>query len=109
MPIWAAADSAAAVDFIKGQTSPAVKDQAAETYVWSNRTSPPAQLAEVAGMITNEGDRSRATGIVAARWMQEDKAGATEFINSNTAIQPEMKERLLSGQPMWGGRRRGRD
>ena len=113
MPIWAAADSAAAVDFIKGQTSAEVKDQAAETYVWSNRTSPPSQLAEVAGMITDEDDRSRATGIVAARWMQEDKAGATDFINGTTAISPEMKERLLSGQPMWGGGRgrggRGRD
>ncbi len=107
MPIWAAADSAAAVDFIKGQSSPEVKDTAAETFVWSNRTSPPAQLAEVAGMITDEGDRNRATGIVAARWMQEDKAGATEFINGTTAIPADMKERLLSGQPMWGGRGRG--
>jgi hypothetical protein len=107
MPIWAAADSTAAVDFIKGQASPEVKDRAAEAYVWSNRTSPPAQLAEVAGMITDEGDRSRATGIVAARWMQEDKAGATEFINGTTSIPADMKERLLSGQPMWGGRDRG--
>ncbi|QTN31728.1 hypothetical protein HZ994_05105 [Akkermansiaceae bacterium] len=103
MPIWAAADSAAAMDFIKGQTSPEVKDRAAETYVWSNRNSPPSELAEVAGMITDEGDRNRATGIVAARWMQEDKAAATQYINGNTAIPDEMKERLLSGQPMWGG------
>jgi hypothetical protein len=58
-------------------------------------------------MITDEGDRNRATGIVAARWMQEDKEGATEFINGTSAISPEMKERLLSGQPMWGGRDRG--
>lgn len=107
MPIWAAADSTATIDFIKGQDSPEVKDRAAETYVWSNRTSSPSQLAEVAAMITDEGDRNRATGIVAARWMQEDKAGATEFINGSTSIPAEMKERLLSGQPMWGGRGRG--
>jgi hypothetical protein len=107
MPIWAATDSAAALDFIKSQTSPEVKDRAAETYVWSNRNSPPAQLAEVAGMITDEGDRNRATGIVAARWMQEDKSAATEYINGNASIPDEMKERLLSGQPMWGGGDRG--
>jgi hypothetical protein len=107
MPIWSASDSAAAIDFIKGQTSPEVKDRAAETYVWSNRNSPPAELAEVAGMITDEGDRNRATGIVAARWMQEDKAAATEFINGTNSISDEMKERLLSGQSMWGGRDRG--
>ena len=108
MPIWAAGDGAAAIDFIKSQTSPEVKDRAAETYVWSNRSSSPSQLAEVAGMITDEGDRNRATGIVAARWMQEDKAAATEYINSNASIPDEMKERLLSGQPMWGGGDRGR-
>ena len=109
MPIWAASDSAAAREFVKGQTSPEVKDRAAETYVWSNRSSPPGELAEVAEMITDEGDRSRATGVVAARWMQEDKAAATEYINGATAISDGMKERLLSGGSMWGGRRRGRD
>ena len=59
-------------------------------------------------MITDEGDRNRATGVVAARWMQEDKAGATEYINENTSISDDMKERLLSGKSMWGGRGRGR-
>jgi hypothetical protein len=108
MPIWAASDSEAALGFIKSQTSPEVKDRAAETYVWSNRTTPPAQLAEVAGMITEEGSRNRATGVVAARWMQEDKEGATQFINGSTAINDDMKERLLSGRPMWGDDRRGR-
>lgn len=107
MPIWAASDNAAALEFIKGQTSPDVKDRAAETYIWSNRTSSPSELADVAGMISDDGNRTRATGIVAARWMQEDKEGATEFINGSDAINDDMKERLLSGQSMWGGRGRG--
>ena len=110
MPIWAASDSAAALNFIQSQTSPDVKDRAAESYIWSNRTTPPAQLVEVAEMIANEGDRSRATGVLAARWMQEDKAAATDYINSTDAIPADMKERLLNGQSMWGGdRRRGRN
>jgi hypothetical protein len=108
MPIWASSDNDAAVGFIKAQTSPKVKDSAAESYIWSNRSSKPAELVEVAGMITDDGSRSRATGIVAARWMQEDKAAATEFINGSSAINEDMKERLLSGRPMWGGDRRGR-
>ena len=107
MPIWAASDNDAAVGFIKAQTSPGVKDSAAESYIWSNRSSKPAELVEVAGMITDEGSRGRATGIVAARWMQEDKAAATEFINGTNAIRDDMKERLLSGRPMWGRDRRG--
>lgn len=108
MPIWAASDGAAALEFVKSQTSAEVKDRAAETYVWSNRSTPPSELAEVAGMITDEGDRSRATGVVVTRWLQEDKAAATEFINGTSSINDEMKERLLSGQSMWGGRDRGR-
>jgi hypothetical protein len=109
MPIWAASDSEAALGFIKSQNSPKVKDSAAETYIWSNRASKPAELVEVAGMITDEGSRGRATGIVAARWMQEDKEGATQFINGSDSINKDMKERLLSGRPMWGGDRRGGD
>jgi hypothetical protein len=109
MPVWASADSAAALNFIKTQTTPEVKDRAAESYIWSNRTSTPAELVEVAGMISDEGSRNRSTGIVAARWMQEDKAAATDYINSTDSISAEMKERLLSGKSMWGGGRgRGR-
>jgi len=108
MPIWAAADGGAALEFVKSQTSPEVKDSAAETYVWSNRTSSPQELVEVAGMISDEGSRSRTTGIAAARWMQEDKEAATEFINGSNAINDDMKERLLSGRGMWGDRGRGR-
>ncbi len=108
MPIWAAADSAAALDFVKSQTSAEVKDSAAETYVWSNRTSSPAELVEVAALIVDEGDRNRATGVAAARWMQEDKTAATQFINGSDSIPEDMKERLLEGRGLWGGRGRRR-
>jgi hypothetical protein len=41
--------------------------------------------------------------------MQEDKAAATDYINSTESISGDMKERLLKGQSMWGGGRgRGR-
>ncbi len=109
MPIWAAADSAAALEFIKSQTSAEVKNSAAQAYVWSNRTSSPQELISVTEMISDEGDRNWSAGMVAARWMQEDKAAATQYINSNTAFGDNVKERLLSGQGMWGGREgRGR-
>ncbi len=108
MPIWASSDSSAALEFVKSQTSPEVKDSAAQSYVWSNRTSSPAELVEVAGMIADDQDRGRATGVVAARWMQEDKEAATNFINGSDAMDDRMKERILSGGSMWGGRGRGR-
>lgn len=102
MSIWAVSDSEAALKFIKSQQSPDVKDRAAETYVWSNRTAEPAKLVEVAGMISDPNSRMRTTGIVASRWMQEDAAAATQFIQSSDVISDRMKERILSGQPLWG-------
>jgi hypothetical protein len=108
MPIWAGSDPTAAMSFIQSQTSAGVKDRAAETYIWSNRTAAPAELVQVAGMISDEGDRSRATSVLASRWMQEDKEAATAFINSTESLTPEVKERILSGRPMWGGGGRGR-
>lgn len=109
MPIWAAADAPAALEFIKGTTSQRVKDRAAETYVWSNKNTSMPELAGVAAMISDEGDRSRSTGIVAARWLEEDKGAATEFINTNASIPQQMKDSLLSGEGVWGGRGRGRE
>ena len=108
MPIWAASNSGAAIGFIRGQTDPDVKNSAAETYIWTNRKSPVQEQLEVVEMISDNGSKSRATGIVAARWMQEDKSAATEFINSSPAIDDKMKERLISGGGIFGGRGRGR-
>jgi hypothetical protein len=106
MPIWVSSNPAAALNFINEQASPEVKDRAAETYVWSNKTSSAAELAQVAALITDDRGRSRMSGIVAARWMQEDRDGATQYINTSDSIPDNMKQRLLDGQPMWGGRRR---
>lgn len=108
MPIWAASDSGAAIGFIKGQTDPEVKNSAAETYIWANRKSSVQEQLEVVEMISDEGSKSRTTGIVAARWMQEDKEAATQFINGSAAIDNKMKERLISGGGFFGGRGRGR-
>lgn len=103
MPIWAAQDSKAAISFISGQTSPDVKNSAAETYIWSNRTSSVQEQLAVVNMISNDDSKRRTTGIVAARWMQEDKPAATEFINNSPSIPDDMKGRLLEGRSMWGG------
>jgi hypothetical protein len=102
MRIWAVADGEAALGFIRSQTSSRLKDEAAEIYIWANRSSPPEQLAEVAGMISDESGRSRAANIVAKRWMLEDKEAATQFIIGSDMIDAETKKRVLSGRPIAG-------
>lgn len=96
MPVWVSADPAAALNFIKIQTKPEVIDRAAAAYVLTNRSSKPAELVDVVAMISHEESRSRATDHLAARWMQEDKAAATDYINSSDSISEDMKARLLS-------------
>lgn len=106
MPIWTASDSVAALDFVKSQTNADVKDRAAQSYVFSNSTAPFSEQAEVAAMISDERNQQRTSGMVAMRWMQEDEAGAAEYINSNPVFSDDAKERLLSGE---GFGRGGRD
>lgn len=109
MPIWTASDSVAALEFVKSQTNTDVKDSAARSYVFSNSTAPFSEQAEVAAMISDERDEQRTSGMVAMRWMQEDKAGATEYINSNPVFSDDARERLLSGEGFGrGGRGDGR-
>lgn len=106
MPILVAQDDAAARAVIASQSSARLKDAAAESYIWSNRSAQASSLLEVAGMIEDEGSRQRTTGMVAARWMREDRAAATQFIQSTDTISPEMKERLMGdgGGRGWRGR-----
>ena len=108
MPIWATADSGAALEFVKSQTSADVKDSAARSYVFSNSAASFSEQAEVAAMISDERDQTRTSGMVAMRWMQEDEAGATEYINSNAAFSDDAKQRLLSGEGFDRGGRGGR-
>lgn len=107
MPIWATSDSAAALAFVKSQTSAEVKDSAARSYVFSNATASFSEQAEVAALITDQRDLARTSGMVAMRWMQQDEAGAREYINSNPAFSDEAKQRLLSGDGFGWGRRGG--
>lgn len=79
-----------------------VQDSALQGYIWNNHTSSPAELITVADSITDEGDRNRAIGGTAMRWMKEDPAAATAYINSS-ALPEDQKKRILSGQG-WGGR-----
>jgi hypothetical protein len=110
MPTWVAQNSAAALTFANSFEAGGVRDSALQAYVWSNNSTPPADLIKVAETITDEGDRNRAVGIAAARWMQEDADSAKAYVQQSTSIPDEAKERIIEGRGMWGGGRgRGRD
>ena len=112
---WTAQDSGAALAFIQQQPAGELRDEATTTYLWSNRGSSPQETIRLAETISDEGSRSRAVGMTAMRWMQEDKEAATAYIQQSTALSDEAKQRLIESEGRgWGGRGgpgggRGRD
>ena len=107
MATWAAQDSAAALTFLESQPQGEIRDSATQAYLWTNRSMAPTESLPLAETITDERDRSRAIGMTAMRWMREDEAAATAYVQQSTAISDEVKERILSGEGGGGDRGRG--
>jgi hypothetical protein len=108
MPAWVAQDATAALNFANSYEPGDVRDSALQSYVWSNNSAPPADLIKVAETITDDGDRNRAIGVAAARWMQEDADSAKAYVQQSTSISDAAKERIIEGRGMWGGGGPGR-
>jgi hypothetical protein len=110
IPTWVGQNPVAALDFANSYEPGPVRDSALQTYVWSNQSAPPSDVIRVAETITDEGDRSRAVSIAAARWMRESPEEARAYVEQSTALSDGAKENILEGREPWGrGRGRGRD
>jgi len=105
MPVWVGQDPGAALSYANSLQTGTARDSALQSYVMSNNSGAPADLLHVAETITDEGSRSRAVGMAAARWMSEDPTAATQYINQSTNIPDNMKQRILNGGGMFGGGR----
>jgi hypothetical protein len=108
MPTWVGQNPTAALEYAYSYEAGPVRDSALQSYVWSNQSASPAELVKVAESIGDERDRSRTIGIATSRWMREEPEQAKTYIQQSTTLSDEAKERILSGEPMWGGRGRGR-
>jgi hypothetical protein len=109
IPNLAARDDAAALAFVSGQPAGQVRDSAASAYVMNNRSSNISTVMRVAESIEDDGSRMRTVGMAAGRWMREDPAAATTYIQQSESIPEGIKERLIEGGGMgWGGQGRGR-
>ncbi len=108
MPTWTNQNPVAALAFANNFPQGEVRDSAIGAYVWSNNTSSPADLVKTAETISDEGDRDRAVGMAAMRWMREDETAAKEYVQSSTVLSDDAKQRITEGRGMWGGGGRGR-
>jgi hypothetical protein len=107
MPNFVNQDATGAREFVNGLPAGEVRDDAVSSYVFSDRTSPPADRLKMAETITDEESRNRSVNMVAGAWMMEDPKAANEYIQSSSAFSDEAKARAAEGRPIWGGGGRG--
>ena len=100
---WARQDDAGALAYLTAQPAGEARDQATQSYVWSNRSSDPKAVIGLAESITDENDRQRAVGVAAMQWMRTDPESAKAYIQTSTAISDEVKQRIQEGEG-FGGR-----
>ncbi|MGJ8694803.1 MAG: hypothetical protein ACSHYF_00665 [Verrucomicrobiaceae bacterium] len=97
---WASTDSKAAVTWINEQEGGPVRDEAVQSYVFSNQTGSARESVILAETISDDRTRDRTLGMSAFQWMNEDKDAAQSYIESTDALSEGAKERILNG----GGR-----
>lgn len=95
IPAWVSKDPASALNYTMSLEEGEVRDRAIRSYVWSNNNAAPSELIQVAESISDERDRSRTIGWMAARWMREDEAAAKAYIESSESISDRAKDHIL--------------
>ncbi len=103
MPTWTSQNPVAALAYANSFPQGDVRDSALQSYVWSNNSGAPADLIKVAATIKDQGDRDRAIGIAAMRWMREDAPAAKAYVAASPDLSDEAKQRITEGRSMWGG------
>jgi hypothetical protein len=105
MPFLVAKDPVAAYAYANSYPDGKARDSAIQSYIWANNKANPADLFIAAETITDEGDRNRAAGVAAMRWLNEDPEAAKKGIAASTALSDETKQRISEGRGAWGGSR----
>ncbi|MBC8126381.1 MAG: hypothetical protein H8M99_04440, partial [Gloeobacteraceae cyanobacterium ES-bin-144] len=105
MPVWVNQNANAALQYANSYEPGKARDDALQSWVWSNNSSEPAALVKVAETITDENDRTRAISVAAARWMKEDPEAAKNYVQQSTILSDAEKSRIIEGRGMRGGGR----
>jgi hypothetical protein len=101
MPNYVAQDAKGALAFANSLPAGETRDSALSSYVFSDRTTPPAERMKVAQTIGDQESRNRAMTMTAGMWMIEDPNAANEFIQRSDAFSEETKTRAAAGEPIW--------
>ncbi len=100
---YARQDSAGALAALEKIPQGDVRDTAIGTYVFASKSTDYAQSFALAETISDEGDRQRAIGVSAAKWMTTDPAAAKAAVQASTSLSDEVKQRVMEGGDVFRG------
>lgn len=95
MGSWVNEDANAAKSWAVEQPEGAIRDAAVSNFVMSDSAGSPAENIALAETISDQGSRGWAIGMTTARWMGEDSAAATQYLETTNAIDQGMKDRII--------------
>lgn len=106
---WATQDDKGVLEFIQQQSAGDLRDEATQSYIWSNRSDNYQSVLSLAESIEDDNQRQRAIAVSAERWMQTDPEAAKAYIQQSPDLSDQAKRRLEEGRgfrgPGGGGRR----
>ena len=91
-------DDSSALSLIGQQAAGDVKDSMIASYVRAGTSSDPQTTMQLAESITDQNERSRATGAAAWQWMQTNPDAAKAYIQQSTTLDDQTKQRLLDNR-----------
>ncbi len=94
---YARQDSSAALASIEKLPEGETRDRAVGTYVFATPSTNYAETFTLAESIKDEGDRQRAIGVSAAKWMTTDPDAAKAAVQQSTALSDDVKKRISEG------------
>jgi hypothetical protein len=99
---WATQDDKGVLAFIQQQPAGDLRDEATQSYIWSNRSDNYQNVLSLAESIEDNNQRQRAIAVSAERWMQTDPDAAKAYIQQSPYLSDQAKRRLEQGRGFRG-------
>lgn len=92
MDSWVNQDRNSAYEWISQQNSGEMRDEAVQSFLRNDNAKVDQNTIAMAESISDEGDRNRAVGMTAVRWLATDKDAAMNYIETSEAIDDRSRD-----------------
>ncbi len=99
---WANNDTTAGAQWLGALPEGQARDAAIGSFTSSAFDRDPAGALAWAQTIGDDRDRANHVEQLVRRWLRSDSSAAKSWLDANTQLTPEAKDRILNGPPTWG-------